>query len=165
MAKLMKGCECLHGTCTSDDTCTCAAGWITNSTTGNLCDTCSPGFFQTKSGDCLGKYNRNETRWCADGLVCPLGCSSCTLQDGTESIAACTACTSPLVLSSADSPRCISPQICQAGQYWDTSSSSCSRYVSLVYSNTEADRIAARQHVIPAQAPHPRNVYPALLLE
>lgn len=54
--KLTKGCKCLHGTCTSDNTCTCAAGWITNSTTGDLCGTCAIGFFQTKSGNCSGRF-------------------------------------------------------------------------------------------------------------
>ena len=47
-------CDCLHGTCNSANECTCAAGWITNSSASIKCNTCAPGFFQTKSSDCQG---------------------------------------------------------------------------------------------------------------
>ena len=46
-------CNCLNGVCGSNGQCTCNAGFTTASN-GTACATCSPGFFLTSSGDCLG---------------------------------------------------------------------------------------------------------------
>jgi hypothetical protein len=128
-ALLMPGCDCLHGTCNAEGGCNCSAGWVSNTTTSaQKCNTCTTGFFETRSGDCLCTSSfLFHVRYLADQAACPLGCTSCTLQDGRDATPACTACTTPLTLSSASPARCISQQSCQQGQYWETSSSTCAR--------------------------------------
>ena len=46
-------CNCLNGVCGSNGQCSCNAGFTTASN-GTACATCSPGFFLTSTGDCLG---------------------------------------------------------------------------------------------------------------
>ena len=46
-------CNCLNGVCGSNGQCACNAGFTTASN-GTACATCSPGFFLTSTGDCLG---------------------------------------------------------------------------------------------------------------
>lgn len=46
-------CGCLHGTCTSGDTCECSAGWA--DADGKRCSICAPGFFLSEEGDCQGQ--------------------------------------------------------------------------------------------------------------
>ncbi|TYJ59030.1 hypothetical protein B9479_000019 [Cryptococcus floricola] len=108
----LETCDCVHGTCTSDQECICSAGWVTNSTvSASNCNTCAEGFFQDAFGDCL---------------ACPLGCTSCTLQSSTNSTASCTSCSSTLSLSTAVPATCTtSTGSCSDGTYYDSSTSSC----------------------------------------
>ncbi|KAG8688988.1 hypothetical protein FRC09_012628 [Ceratobasidium sp. 395] len=48
-------CACKKGTCASDGSCTCNAGW-TNPSAGNStkCSVCAPGFFLDPAGECQG---------------------------------------------------------------------------------------------------------------
>ena len=46
-------CNCLNGVCGSNGQCACNAGFTTASN-GTACAKCSPGFFLSSSGDCLG---------------------------------------------------------------------------------------------------------------
>ena len=47
-------CNCLNGQCGTDGKCACNTGWIDDAN-GTACAKCSPGFFLTSTGDCLGK--------------------------------------------------------------------------------------------------------------
>ncbi|ORY26154.1 insulin-like growth factor binding protein [Naematelia encephala] len=104
-------CNCGPGTCQPDGGCTCASGWLSNSTISTqACNQCANGFFQDTNGNCL---------------ACPLGCDSCTLKSGTDNAAVCTSCASGLSLSSAGTATCVAKGSCSDGQYFDESSSSC----------------------------------------
>ncbi|WVW84198.1 hypothetical protein I302_106228 [Kwoniella bestiolae CBS 10118] len=105
-------CNCDHGTCTSSNQCICSAGWKTNGTVSPaLCNTCAEGFFEDTEGNCL---------------ACPLGCDSCTLQQGTNATATCTSCSNSLTLSSANPVTCSATSgSCSDSTYYDESSSTC----------------------------------------
>ncbi|EIW65892.1 hypothetical protein TREMEDRAFT_65977 [Tremella mesenterica DSM 1558] len=103
-------CDCLHGTCAPDGSCTCSAGWQSTSGSQQKCSTCSKGFFQDAHDNCL---------------ACPLGCTTCFLSADTDATPVCTACASNLSLSSATPATCEATGTCAEGQYWDSASSSC----------------------------------------
>jgi hypothetical protein len=50
---MIAACGCLHGTCTSGDTCECSAGWT--DADGKKCSVCAAGFFLSEEGDCQGE--------------------------------------------------------------------------------------------------------------
>nr|XP_019003090.1 uncharacterized protein I203_04127 [Kwoniella mangroviensis CBS 8507]OCF66551.1 hypothetical protein I203_04127 [Kwoniella mangroviensis CBS 8507] len=108
----ISACNCDHGTCTSSNQCICSAGWQTNSTVSlALCNTCAEGFFRDSEGNCL---------------ACPLGCDTCTLQQGANSTATCTSCSYSLSLTTANPATCASTiGSCADGTYYDASSASC----------------------------------------
>ncbi|WVO15181.1 hypothetical protein L204_102827 [Cryptococcus depauperatus] len=97
-----KTCNCDHGTCTPTNGCACSAGWITNtSVSANLCNSCIQGFFQDALGNCR---------------ACPVGCSTCSLQEGTNSTATCISCFTSLSISTANPSTCVFPSgSCQPG--------------------------------------------------
>ncbi|KAL7422030.1 hypothetical protein Q5752_003803 [Cryptotrichosporon argae] len=103
-------CGCGHGTCAGDG-CVCAAGYTSNTTVSStLCNVCADRFFADVEGNCL---------------ACPLGCTVCELQQGTNATAMCTACASTLALDTATPASCSASTSCDDGQYYDASSSSC----------------------------------------
>jgi hypothetical protein len=49
-------CNCLHGSCTSSGNCTCAAGYVINTTsTDKKCAQCAIGYFSDVNDNCLGR--------------------------------------------------------------------------------------------------------------
>lgn len=66
--------------------------------------------------------------------ACPLGCKTCELQANTNSTAACTSCSPMLTLSTASPATCVSSAgTCSSGSYYDSSTSSCEKYVIPVW--------------------------------
>ncbi|KAJ9116594.1 hypothetical protein QFC20_000527 [Naganishia adeliensis] len=104
-------CNCLHGTCTSANSCSCSAGWAdpTNATSDDAhCSVCREGWFlDLFTGDCL---------------ACPLGAKACTSEvQANKCIEGWSIDLAGKCSLSGNAASCVE------GQYWDGNScSACS---------------------------------------
>jgi hypothetical protein len=119
-------CNCLHGTCTSANSCSCSAGWTdpTNATSdGSHCSVCREGWFlDLFTGDCLGKSWQCYPRVPASYLhyyyhlkiACPLGAKACTSEvQATKCIEGWSIDLAGKCSLSGNAASCME------GQYWD----------------------------------------------
>ncbi|BEJ12838.1 hypothetical protein CspHIS471_0300120 [Cutaneotrichosporon sp. HIS471] len=104
-----EACNCVHGSCGTDDKCTCSAGWKTDPTQPKQCNTCVKGFYLTSNGGCA---------------VCPAGCTECVLS-GSQVEPMCTACAANMNLNQAVPSRCQPLSPCAAREYYDLEAFTC----------------------------------------
>ena len=139
-------CNCLNGVCGSNGQCACNAGFTTASN-GTACAACSPGFFLTSSGDCLGTDHALLVFSDTDFffyLVCQLGCTQCADITGD-----CTACKSGFSQDTSNPTQCNPPQSttttgqqCPVGSFSNgTSCSPCSSSCQTCTGGTSSDCI------------------------
>lgn len=65
IVSFLVACNCLFGTCTSDKSCECSAGWINDSNSSLKCSVCAPGFYASEDGnECHGKKRNSITKRC-----------------------------------------------------------------------------------------------------
>lgn len=65
IVSFLVACNCLFGTCTSDKSCECSAGWINDSNSSLKCSVCAPGFYASEDGnECHGKKPNSITKRC-----------------------------------------------------------------------------------------------------